>query len=374
MKVKYNLIHEDAKTKARLGLLETNHGTVETPIFMPVGTRASVKGLTPDQVKECNAGITLANTYHLWLRPGEDIVAHSGGLHKFMNYDRPILTDCGGFQVFSLVKNKNDISEEGVKFKSHIDGKELLLTPEKSIEIQNKLDSDIAMSFDECPPASASHEYLKNSVERTLRWAERCKKAHKNEEQSLFGIVQGGAHEDLRKYSAEETVKMNFDGYSVGGVANDGESKDDMYKAIEYSTPYLPKDKVRYLMGVGEPVDILEGVERGIDIFDCVLPTRIARHGQAFTRDGKKNFNNAQYKEDLRPVEEGCDCYCCRNFSRAYIRHLVSVGETLGGTLLSIHNIRFLIRLTEEIREAIKKDSFLEYKKEFLDRYNAKGN
>lgn len=374
MKVKYNLIHEDEKTKARLGLLETNHGTVETPIFMPVGTRASVKGLTPDQVKECNAGITLANTYHLWLRPGEDIVAHCGGLHKFMNYDRPILTDCGGFQVFSLVKNKKDISEEGVKFKSHIDGKELLLTPEKSIEIQNKLDSDIAMSFDECPPASASHEYLKNSVERTLRWAERCKKAHKNEEQSLFGIVQGGAHEDLRRYSAEETVKMNFDGYSVGGVANDGESKDDMYKAIEYSTPYLPKDKVRYLMGVGEPVDILEGVERGIDIFDCVLPTRIARHGQAFTRDGKKNFNNAQYKEDLRPVEEDCDCYCCRNFSRAYIRHLVSVGETLGGTLLSIHNIRFLIRLTEEIREAIKKDSFLEYKKEFMDRYNAKGN
>lgn len=369
MKVKYNLIHEDKKTGARLGLLETNHGNVETPIFMPVGTRASVKGLTPDQVKECNAGITLANTYHLWLRPGEDIVAHCGGLHKFMNYDRPILTDCGGFQVFSLVKNKNDITEEGVKFKSHIDGKELLLTPEKSIEIQNKLDSDIAMSFDECPPASASHEYLKNSVERTLRWAKRCQEAHKNEQQSLFGIVQGGAYEDLRKLSAEETVKMNFDGYSVGGVANDGESKDDMYKAIEYSTPYLPKDKVRYLMGVGEPIDILEGVERGIDIFDCVLPTRIARHGQAFTRNGKKNFNNAQYKEDLRPVEEDCDCYCCRNFSRAYIRHLISVKETLGGTLLSIHNIRFLIRLTEEIREAIKNDSFTEYKEEFLKRY-----
>ena len=373
MKVKYNLIHEDAKTGARLGLLETNHGNVETPIFMPVGTRATVKGLTPDQVKECNAGITLANTYHLWLRPGEDIVDHCGGLHKFMNYERPILTDSGGFQVFSLAKNKEkDISEEGVKFKSHIDGKELLLTPEKSIEIQNKLDSDIAMSFDECPPASASHEYLKNSVERTLRWAARGKKVHKNENQSLFGIVQGGAYEDLRKYSAEETVKMNFDGYSVGGVANDGESKEDMYKAIEYSTPYLPKDKVRYLMGVGEPIDILEGVERGIDIFDCVLPTRIARHGQAFTRDGKKNFNNAQYKEDLRPVEEECDCYCCKNFSRAYIRHLISVGETLGGTLLSIHNIRFLIRLTEEIREAIKKDSYTEYKEAFLERYYSK--
>ena len=372
MKVKYNLIHEDKNSKARLGLLETNHGNVETPIFMPVGTRATVKGLTPEQVKECNAGITLANTYHLWLRPGEDIVAHCGGLHKFMNYERPILTDSGGFQVFSLVKNKNGISEEGVRFKSHIDGKELLLTPEKSIEIQNKLDSDIAMSFDECPPESASHEYLKNSVERTLRWAARGKKVHSNDNQSLFGIVQGGAYEDLRKLSAEETVKMDFDGYSIGGVANDGESKEDMYKAIDYSIPYIPKDKVRYLMGVGEPIDILEGVERGVDIFDCVLPTRIARHGQAFTRDGKKNFNNAQYKEDLGPVEEGCDCYCCKNYSRAYIRHLISVKETLGGTLLSIHNIRFLIRLTEEIREAIKKDSFLEYKKEFLDRYYGK--
>ena len=371
MKVKYNLLHEDKETGARLGLLETNHGTVETPIFMPVGTRGTVKGLTPEQVKECHSGICLANTYHLWLRPGEDIVHKCGGLHKFMNYDRPILTDSGGFQVFSLAKNKEkDITEEGVHFKSHIDGKDLFLTPEKSIEIQNKLDSDIAMSFDECPPASASYEYLKNSIERTLRWAARGKSVHGNPNQSLFGIVQGGAHEDLRKFSAIETVKMNFDGYSVGGVANDGESKEDMYKAIEYSTPYLPKDKVRYLMGVGEPVDILEGVERGIDIFDCVLPTRIARHGQAFTRDGKKNFNNAQYKEDLLPVEEGCDCYTCKHYSRAYIRHLISVGETLGGTLLSIHNIRFLIRLTEEIREAIKEDRFLSYKKEFLDRYN----
>ncbi len=370
MKVKYHLIHEEKNTKARLGKLETNHGTVDTPMFMPVGTRATVKGLTPDQVKECHSGICLANTYHLWLRPGEDIVEKCGGLHKFMNYDRPILTDSGGYQVFSLAKNKEkDITEEGVHFKSHIDGKELLLTPEKSIEIQNKLDSDIAMSFDECPPASATHEYLKKSIERTLRWAERGKKVHKNENQSLFGIVQGGPYEDLRKFSAIETVKMDFDGYSVGGVANDDESKEDMYKAIEYSTPYIPKDKVRYLMGVGEPVDILEGVERGIDIFDCVLPTRIARHGQAFTRDGKKNFNNAQYKEDLRPVEEDCDCYCCKNFSRAYIRHLISVGESLGGTLLSIHNIRFLIRLTEEIREAIREDRFLDYKKEFLDRY-----
>jgi len=371
MKIKYTLLHEDKETGARLGKLETNHGTVDTPIFMPVGTRGTVKGLTPDQVKECNSGICLANTYHLWLRPGEDIVNKCGGLHKFMNYDRPILTDSGGYQVFSLAKNKEkDICEEGVHFKSHIDGQKLLLTPEKSIDIQNKLDSDIAMSFDECPPASADYNYMKNSIERTLRWAERGKKVHNNPNQSLFGIVQGGYFEDLRKHSAIETVKMDFDGYSIGGVANDDESKEHMYQAIEYSTPYIPKDKVRYLMGVGEPVDILEGVERGIDLFDCVIPTRIARHGQAFTRDGKKNFNNAQYKEDLRPVEEDCDCYCCKNFSRAYVRHLITVGESLGGSLLSIHNIRFLIRLTEEIREAIKNDRFLDYKKEFLTRYN----
>ena len=371
MKIKYNLIHQEKNTQARLGTMETNYGVVETPMFMPVGTRATVKGLTPEEVKECGSGVCLANTYHLWLRPGEDIVSYCGGLHKFMNYNGPILTDSGGFQVFSLAKNKNkDIAEEGVHFKSHIDGQKLFLTPEKSIEIQNKLDSDIAMSFDECPPASANYEYLKNSVERTLRWAKRGKKVHNNPNQSLFGIVQGGAYEDLRKFSAIETVKMDFDGYSIGGVANDGESKEDMYKAIDYSVPYLPEDKVRYLMGVGEPVDILEGVERGVDIFDCVLPTRIARHGQAFTRVGKINLNNAKYKKDLDPVENGCDCYCCKNYTKAYIRHLLSVKEVLGGRLLSIHNIRFLIKLTEEIRLAIKEDRFLDYKKDFLDKYN----
>ena len=371
MKIKYNLIHQEKNTQARLGTMETNYGVVETPMFMPVGTRATVKGLTPEEVTECGSGVCLANTYHLWLRPGEDIVSYCGGLHKFMNYNGPILTDSGGFQVFSLAKNKNkDITEEGVHFKSHIDGQKLFLTPEKSIEIQNKLDSDIAMSFDECPPASANYEYLKNSVERTLRWAKRGKKVHNNPNQSLFGIVQGGAYEDLRKFSAIETVKMDFDGYSIGGVANDGESKEDMYKAIDYSVPYLPEDKVRYLMGVGEPVDILEGVERGVDIFDCVLPTRIARHGQAFTRVGKINLNNAKYKKDLDPVENGCDCYCCKNYTKAYIRHLLSVKEVLGGRLLSIHNIRFLIKLTEEIRLAIKEDRFLDYKKDFLDKYN----
>ena len=373
MKIEYNLIKTEKNTKARLGTIKTNYGTVETPMFMPVGTKATVKGLSPEEVKETGAGIVLANTYHLWLRPGEDIVSKAGGLHKFMNYNGPILTDSGGFQVFSLAKNKKkDITEEGVYFKSHIDGKKLFLTPEKSIEIQNKLDSDIAMSFDECPPASASYEYLKNSVERTIRWAKRGKAVHSNKNQSLFGIVQGGAYEDLRKYSATETVKLDFDGYSIGGVANDGESKEDMYKAIDYSIPYLPEDKVRYLMGVGEPIDIIEGVIRGVDIFDCVLPTRIARHGQAFTRVGKINLNNAKYKEDFTPIEEDCDCYACKHYTKAYIRHLLNQEEMLGGRLLSIHNIRFLIRLTEELREAIKEDRVLEYKKEFLKNYNSK--
>ena len=367
MKIKYELIKTDGN--ARLGKLHTNHGTYDTPMFMPVGTLANVKTLVPEELKEMNSGVILSNTYHLWLRPGEDIVEKAGGLHKFMNYDGPILTDSGGFQVFSLAKNKKDITEEGVHFKSHIDGSKLFLTPEKSIEIQNKLDSDIAMSFDECPPASADYKYLKNSVERTLRWAKRGKDVFNNPNQSLFGIVQGGPIEELRKFSAEETVKMDFDGYSVGGVANDGESKEDMYKAIDYSTPYLPEDKPRYLMGVGEPIDILEGVERGIDMFDCVLPTRIARHGNVFTHHGRVNMRNAKFREDFTPIEEGCDCYTCKNYTRGYIRHLLVAGEQLAGRLLSIHNIRFLIKETEDIREAIKEDRFKEYKEQFIKDY-----
>lgn len=371
MKIKYHLIQEEKDTKARLGTIETNHGTVETPMFMPVGTRATVKTLTKEELAEMNTGVILANTYHLWLRPGEDLIEKAGGLHSFMNYQGPILTDSGGYQVFSLAKPK-DITEEGVHFRSHIDGSKLFLTPEKSIEIQNKLDSDIAMSFDECPPASIDHEYMKKSVERTLRWAERGKKVHHNEKQSLFGIVQGGPYEDLRKFSAIETVKLDFDGYSIGGVANDGESKEDMYKAIEYSIPYLPKDKPRYLMGVGEPSDIIEGVIRGVDMFDCVLPTRIARHGNAFTKKGRMNLKNACYKEDFTPIEEDCDCYTCRNYTKAYIHHLIQVGESLGGRLLSIHNIRFLIHLTEEIREAIKENRLLEFREEFYKTYPKK--
>ena len=370
MKVKYNLIKKEKDTMGRLGTLETNYGTVDTPMFMPVGTRATVKMLTPEELKDAHSGVILANTYHLWLRPGEDLIDKAGGLHKFMNYDGPILTDCGGFQVFSLAKPK-DITEEGVHFKSHIDGSKLFLTPEKSIEIQNKLDSDIAMSFDECPPFPVTHEYMKNSVERTLRWAKRSKAAFNNPRQSLFGIVQGGEFPDLRKYSALETVKIGFDGYAVGGTSV-GEDKETMLKMIEYSTPYLPEDKVRYLMGVGEPMDIIDGVIRGIDIFDCVLPTRIARHGNAFTRCGKINLKNAKFKEDFTPIDETCDCYACKNYTRAYIRHLVNVEESLGQRLLSIHNVRFLIKLTEEIREAIKEDRLLKYREEFVNKYESK--
>ena len=368
MKIKYELIKNN--DNARHGILHTNYGSFETPMFMPVGTLANVKTLVKEELKEAGSAIILSNTYHLWLRPGEDIVSKAGGLHKFMNYDGPILTDSGGFQVFSLAKNKKkDITEEGVHFKSHIDGRDLFLTPEKSIEIQNKLDSDIAMSFDECPPASATHEYLKKSLERTLRWAKRGKDVHNNENQSLFGIVQGGPYEDLRKESAIETVKLDFDGYSIGGVANDGESKEDMYKAIDYSIPYLPEDKPRYLMGVGEPIDILEGVQRGIDMFDCVLPTRIARHGNAFTHSGKMNLKNAKFKEDFTPIEDICDCYTCKNYTKAYIRHLLVANEQLAGRLLSIHNIRFLIKLTEDIRDSIDKNKFIEFKDNFIKNY-----
>ena len=368
MKVKYELLHQDKSTKARYGTIETNYGKYETPIFMPVGTRATVKTLDYREIKEIKAGIILSNTYHLWLRPGEDIVDKAGGLHKFMHYDGPILTDSGGFQVFSLAKPK-DITEEGVTFKSHINGEKLFLTPEKSIQIQNKLDSDIAMSFDECIPYPATYEYAKASTERTLRWARRGKAVFNNPRQSLFGIVQGGEYESLRKYSAEETVKLGFDGYAIGGTSV-GEDKDTMYRMIDYAIKYLPEDKPRYLMGVGDPFDLFEGVERGVDMFDCVHPTRLARHGHAFTKYGKRNLENAKYKEYFTPVDASCDCECCKNYTKAYIRHLLVVEETLGQRLLSIHNLRFLIRIMEGIRLSIQEDRFLEYKKEFMDNYN----
>lgn len=368
MKLQYKVIKKSLNTDARLGEIIYNNVKYETPMFMPVGTQATVKTLSPEEVKDTKAGIALCNTYHLWLRPGDEIIRKSGGLHKFMNYDGPILTDSGGFQVFSLA-NPKDITEEGVYFKNQYNGERLFLTPEKSIKIQENLGSDIVMSFDECPPASAPHEYLKQSVERTLRWAKRGKDVFKGENQLLFGIVQGGAYEDLRRFSALETVKLDFDGYSIGGVANDHESKSDMYKAFSYSVKYLPEDKLRYAMGIGEPIDIIEGVIRGIDIFDCVSPTRLARHGHALTKDGKINLKNQKYKEDFTPISSECDCYACKNYTKAYIKHLIRAEESFGARLLSIHNIRFLISLTEELRLAIKEDRVLEYRDEFVKRY-----
>ena len=358
-----------ASCGARLGEFKTKWGTHKTPMFMPVGTQATVKTLSPEELKDAHADIILSNTYHLWLRPGEDVVDHAGGLHEFMNYKTgPILTDCGGFQVFSLAKPK-DISEEGVKFKSHIDGRELFLTPEKSIEIQNKLASDIIMSFDECPPYPVTHEYMKNSVERTLRWAKRSLDANKKRDtQAQFGIVQGGEFPDLRKWSAVETSKLDFDGYSVGGVSV-GEDPDTKLKMIEYATKYLPEDKIRYLMGVGEPVDLIDGVIRGIDIFDCVLPTRLARHANALTRNGRIHLRNQKYTLDLDPIEKDCDCYTCKHYTKSYIRHLIVADESFGQRLISIHNIRFLTKLMEDIRLHIEKDDLLEFREEFVSKY-----
>ncbi|MBE6124107.1 MAG: tRNA guanosine(34) transglycosylase Tgt [Erysipelotrichaceae bacterium] len=360
--------HICKQTGARYGILHTPHGDVETPMFMPVGTLATVKYLSPEELKEMNTGVVLANTYHLWLRPGEDVVAANGGVQKFMHYDGPMLTDSGGFQVFSLADNRK-IAEEGVTFKSHLDGRKLFLSPEKSIQIQNKIGADIMMSFDECPPYPCSHEYMKNSVERTLRWAKRGKEANESSTQALFGIVQGGEFEDLRKYSAEETVKMDFDGYSIGGTSV-GETKEVMYKMIDYAIPYLPKDKPRYLMGVGSYDAILEGVIRGLDMFDCVLPTRIARHGALMTSKGRLNIRDKANEYDLRPIDENCDCYTCKKgYTRSYLRHLYKCDEGLGKRLLSIHNIRFLVKLMEDIREAIKNDRLQDFKDEFFEKY-----
>ncbi len=367
MKIEYTLLKEEKHTSARLGKIKTNYGTYETPMFMPVGTQATVKTLSPEELKECDAGIILANTYHLWLRPGEDVIKEAGGLHKFMNWNGPILTDSGGFQVFSLAKPK-DITEEGVRFKNQYNGDSLLLTPEKSIEIQNKLDSDIAMSFDECVGFPHTRKYVEESVERTLRWAKRGKDVFNNERQSLFGIVQGAEFEDLRKHCVEELTKMDFDGYSIGGTSV-GEEKSVQYQMVEYSCKYLPKDKVRYLMGVGDPIDIVENVIRGVDIFDCVSPTRLARHGHALTKYGKINLKNAKYKKDFTPISADCDCYACKNYTKAYIKHLINAEETFGARLLSIHNITYLINLTKELREAIKNDNILEYREEFIKNY-----
>ena len=371
MKLQFEKTFNDPKTKARLGKIVYNGKEYETPMFMPVGTAATVKTLSPEEVKELGAGIILSNTYHLWLRPGEDIVEKAGGLHKFMNYDGPILTDSGGYQVFSLAKPK-DITEEGVKFKNHLNGDSLFLTPELSIEIQRKLGSDIVMSFDECVGYPCEEKYMADSVERTLRWAKRGKDVFKGDNQLLFGIVQGGEYENLRRHCAEELVKMDFDGYSIGGTSV-GEPKPTMYKMVEMSTKYLPEDKIRYLMGVGDPIDLIENVMRGIDIFDCVSPTRLARHGHAYTMNGKINLKNNKYKEDFTPIEEGCNCYCCQHYTKSYVKHLINAEESFGARLLSIHNLYFLMNLMKLIRENIKTSTLEEFRDEFVKNYYGEG-
>ncbi len=364
---KYELVHKDAKSNARLGKLNVFGRVVDTPVFMPVGTQATVKFLSPEDIKNIHASIILANTYHLWLRPGPDILIKAGGIHKFMNYDGPVLTDSGGFQVFSLAESRQ-IKEEGVTFKSHLDGSRMFMAPEDSIHIQEAIGSDIAMSFDECIPYPSDYDYVKDSVERTLRWAKRGQDAHTRKDQALFGIVQGSRFEDLRKYCAEELAKMDFDGYSIGGTSV-GEDKQTHYKMLDYTLPYLPTDKPRYEMGIGAINDILEAVERGVDMFDCVLPTRIARHGTLMTSQGRITIRKAIYKDDFSPLDPECDCECCKNYTKAYLNHLFRSDEGLGNRLMSIHNLRFLIRLMEGIRQAISEDRFLEYKEYILKKY-----
>ena len=365
----YEVVKTDKHTGARIGRLTTPHGEVETPVFMPVGTNATVKSLTPEAVERTGASIVLANTYHLYLRPGHELVEKAGGLHKFMNWNKPILTDSGGFQVFSLSKLRK-ITEDGVTFGSYIDGSRHHLTPEDAVRVQNALGADIIMAFDECTAAGTDYRKSKAAMERTLRWLDRCMKAHTDwDRQTLFPIVQGNMYEDLRLESVKRTAEYAKCGMAIGGLSV-GEPKEVMYRMLDLIRPYYPEDQPRYLMGVGSPDCLVEGVMRGIDMFDCVLPTRIARNGMAFTRSGNITLRNAKYKEDFSPVEEGCDCYCCRNFSRAYVRHLINSDEILGGELLSMHNIRFLVRLTEEMKEAIRRDEFADFYRDFKEKYN----
>ncbi|MCY3033874.1 MULTISPECIES: tRNA guanosine(34) transglycosylase Tgt [Aerococcus] len=364
----YELIKTEKHTGARLGRVTTPHGSFETPIFMPVGTLATVKGLSPEELKGLGAEIILSNTYHLWLRPGDDIVKEAGGLHQFMNWDRPILTDSGGFQVFSLTKIRR-LEEEGVYFRSHLNGHRLFLSPEKAISIENNLGADIIMSLDECPPFDASYDYMKNSINRTTRWAERGLAAHQRpEDQALFGIIQGGGYKDLRLQHAQDLINLDFPGYSIGGLSV-GESKDEMYAVLDYLTPVMPSHKPRYLMGVGSPDALIEGAIRGIDMFDCVLATRIARNGTCMTSRGRLVVKNATFKRDFRPLDEACSCYTCQNYSRAYIRHLIHTNEILGARLTSIHNLHFLTDLMANVRQAIRDDNLLDFKEDFFERY-----
>ena len=365
--VTYELLHVDKNSGARRGVVHTPHGDIQTPVFMPVGTQATVKSMTPEELKEIGAQIILSNTYHLYLRPGQDIVKEAGGLHKFMNWDKPILTDCGGFQVFSLGPLRT-ITEEGVLFRSHLDGSKHLFTPESVMKTEEDLGADIIMAFDECVEYPASYEYTKQSMERTTRWAKRCKEAHKTENQALFGIIQGGFYEDLRKQSAEDLIKLDLPGYAIGGISV-GEPKEEFLKMLYYTAPLMPENKPRYLMGVGTPDYLIESALAGIDMCDCVLPTRIARNGTAMTWNGKVVVRNATYERDWGPLDPECDCYACKNYTRAYIRHLVKTNEILGVRLLSIHNINFLTKLMERVRIEIENDNLLEFRKEFYKKY-----
>ena len=368
----YEVTHICKQSGARLGVLHTPHGDIETPIYMPVGTAATVKAMTPREMEEIGTQILLSNTYHLHLRPGEDLVQEAGGLHTFMDWHKPILTDSGGFQVFSLSKIRT-IREEGVTFQSHIDGSRHFIGPETSMDIQQALGSDIAMAFDVCTAYPCDYDTAKINMERTHRWAQRCKDYHTREDQALFGIVQGTFFKDLRIESAKVLADMDMIGYGIGGLSV-GEPKPIMYDMLEAMMPYMPADKPRYLMGVGSPDCLVEGVLRGIDMFDCVLATRIARNGTVLTSKGRVVVKNAIYAHDFSPIDDECDCYACQHFSRAYVRHLFKAGEITAGRLASIHNLRFLIHLMEQIREAIREDRFLDFRKEFFEKYDMTRN
>ncbi len=364
----YELKHVCKQTGARYGILHTPHGDFETPLFMPVGTQATVKSLTPEEVKEVSDGLILGNTYHLWLEPGDEIVKNHGGIRGFMNWDGALLTDSGGFQVFSLSKIRK-ITEEGVYFRHHKSGAKLFMSPEDSIHVQNNLGADIIMSFDECPPFHSGYDYMKQSVDRTIRWAKRGYDAHQNKDtQALFGIVQGGPFKELRKHCLDELTKIDFPGYSIGGLSV-GESKEEMYSMLEYLKTIMPADKPRYLMGVGSPDDLIIGSMNGIDMFDCVLPTRLARHGSALTHSGRIIIRNKAFTTDMSSLDPKCDCYTCRNFTKSYLCHLVRTEEILGARLLSYHNLYFLKTLMKDIRQAIKEDRLQDFKNEFFKNY-----
>ena len=370
--ITYELLHIDRNSGARRGIVHTPHGDIQTPIFMPVGTQATVKAMTPEELSdEVYAQIILANTYHLFLRPGHILIKEAGGLHKFMNWNKPILTDSGGFQVFSLGALRK-ITEEGVEFRSHLDGSKQFISPEIAIEIEEALGSDIMMAFDECCPYPSSYEYTKNSMERTTRWAARCKKAHKNLiNQGLFGIIQGGFFEDLREKSVKDLIEMDFPGYAIGGISV-GEPKTEFLRILRHTAKLMPENKPRYLMGVGSPDYLIEAALAGIDMCDCVLPTRIARHGTAMTSCGKVVVRNATFERDFTTLDEECDCYTCKNYTKAYIRHLLNVKEILGVRLLSIHNLRFLTKLMDRVRIEIENDNLIGFREEFYKKYGYK--